>query len=84
MQEKIAEFESRLSKFATSEEEDGMILADSSSDLDWISRRIIGFRRERKRAIRLTIERLKQREKTAYSLLSTTAKAQGIAGKEEL
>ena len=83
----IVEFEARLSTFPTSEQEDEKILAKEGTTLDWISHRIIDFRRERKRVLRLTIERLKEREKTAYSLLSSTTKvlaSAGKAGKEEL
>ncbi|CAL8468706.1 g8246 [Coccomyxa elongata] len=82
IQELIAQFQARLKKFPTTEGEDEKILADKGSKLDWVSRRIIDFRRERKRTLRLTIERLKEREKTAYSLPAPAIKA-GIA-KEEL
>ena len=68
--------------FPTTEKEDEKLLADKSSKLDWFSRRVIDFRRDRKRVLRLTIERLKEREKTAYSLPAPAIKA-GIA-KEEL
>lgn len=82
MQELIAELEARLSGFPTTEKEDEEILAKEDGKLDWISHRVIDFRRERKTSLRLAIERLKEREKIAYSLLSSTTKAS--AGKEEL
>ncbi len=81
-QELISQFEARLTTFPTTEEEDEKILAKEGSKLDWISHRIIDFRRERKRVIRLTIERLREREKTAYSLLPPITGAG--ASKEEL
>ena len=38
---------------------------------------MVEFRKERKRAIRLTLERLREAEKTAYRLLTTPIASHG-------
>lgn len=60
-----------MKAFPTSEDEDAKLLADKKSKLDWVERRIIEFRKERKRALKHTIARLRERAKTAYTLLGT-------------
>ena len=82
VQEIILTFERRLAGFPTTEAEDEELLANKKDELHWTDRRVIEFRQERKRALRLTIERLKEREKSAYSLLSGSSYVD--SGKDEL
>jgi hypothetical protein len=80
-QEYMRQLEARLAAFATSEAGDEAALASQGSGWDWRDRRVVEFRKERKRALRLTLERLREREKTAYKLLATPV---SHAAKEEL
>ena len=76
--------EARLAQFATSEAEDEAILAQRGGALDWRDARVVEFRRERKRALRYTVERLREREATAYQLLAAPGRTGGTPAKEEL
>lgn len=76
--------EARLEAFATSEAEDAALLSEQGGAvLDWRDRRMVEFRRERKRALRHTVDVLREREKTAYRLLTTPGSTLAHA-KEEL
>ena len=81
LQEMGRALEARLAAFPTSEEADEKLLAAEGGAMDWRDRRVIEFRKERKGAMRLTVERLRKAERTAYKLLSTPIASHG---REEL
>ena len=84
MQKLRRDMEARLELFPTSEADDAALLSsEQGSGLDWRDRRVVEFRRERKRALRHTVEVLREREKTAYRLLVQPGGTAALA-KEEL
>lgn len=59
--------EDKLASFPTTLAQDEKLLANKK--LNWLDRRVIEFRRERKLSMQNGIQRLREQAKTAYSLL---------------
>ena len=69
LQAHVDYLENKLKSFPTTAAKDDNLLSARKSKLTWLDRRIIEFRKERKWTMQHWAKILRERAKTAYSLL---------------